>query len=68
MFTKMIVGQMTMDEFETKYIPTISPKQDLIMPEVNKYFVELTEEDKKKSINKNNYIEQQKTEGKRCSW
>lgn len=25
-----------------------------IMPEVNKYFVELTEEDKKKSINKNN--------------
>ena len=38
MFTKMIVGQMTMDEFETKYIPTISPKQDLIMPEVNKWY------------------------------
>ena len=38
MFTKIIIGQMTLDEFDSVYVAEIKPFQDPIMPEVNKWY------------------------------
>ena len=37
-FTKIINGTISLDGFESEYIPKVAPKQDPIMPEVNKWY------------------------------
>ncbi len=38
MFTKIIVGQMTIEEFDSVYVAEIKSKVDSIIPEVNKWY------------------------------